>query len=446
MLAHQERLAAAAQAIARGNLARDIEVGSASETLALAFRDMLTGLRRLVGQVKDAAVNVDDGTRTSVAEIRLAHASVAELQGAIEGIARGADGQTRQVEVAGQAIQRVADEVERVAGATADLARASERARTAAERGADSVRDTVLGIRHIADSSARAADRVRKLDGLAQQIGAIVATIDDIAEQTNLLALNAAIEAARAGAQGRGFAVVAGEVRKLAERSRRETQHIEQLIRDVQVASGETARQILADAEAASRERARADETAAALAEISTAIRAASERADAIAASTETATVGTRALGASMQPLRLVAEDNARATHQMTRQAVEAAAAMGRALEGVDALRGTADRLRTVIAHFQLTEASRHVVDIAVTARAAGWAGERRARIVDLSATGARIDGLHAAVGTLLELTFVPAPGAPAVRRRGKVMRQLGRDGRAAIGIAFVEQPAQRAA
>src|SRR5258708_7476171 len=216
-------VAVAAETIASGNLARDVQVGSADDTLGIAFREMLAGLRRLVGKVKDAAADVDTGAQAAGTAIISADASVLALRGAIEDIARGAAQQMAHVQDATGAIAGVSGAVEEVAASAQDLAEASESARLAAERGAAAVRSTVEGIRQIADSTVQAAGRVGDLDALSQRIGAVVATSDPIAEQTNLLALNAAIEAARAGSHGLGFAVVAGEVRKLAERSKRET-------------------------------------------------------------------------------------------------------------------------------------------------------------------------------------------------------------------------------
>lgn len=442
LLGQQQRLANSAQAIARGNLAREVD---GSDALAGAFREMLSGLRRLVGQVKDAAIDVDAGAQAAGQAIRSADASVAELKTAIAGIGAGADEQMSQVQAAVEAIASVAGEVDQVATAATELGQATARARATADRGAEAVRSTVLGMREIADSSTAAAERVRHLDELAQQIGKVVATIDGIAEQTNLLALNAAIEAARAGHEGRGFAVVAGEVRKLAERSTRETRQISELIDRIKTASGETARKMMADADAAQRERGRADQTAEALAEIITAVEAAAARVEAIASSAQAASSGTRSLGELMQPVRVVAEGNAQATRDMAEQVTSAAEAMQQARGGVDDLTATAERLRQQIAHFQLTEARRQAVSIPVTVRAATWTGERRATIVDLSATGARIDGLEAEVGTELRLTFTPTPGAATVHQRGKVMRQLTGDNGPSVGVAFIAMTSKAA-
>src|ERR1700736_925429 len=60
---HKALLAETAQAIASGDLARDVLVSSEADTLGVAFREMLGGLRRLVGQAKDASADVDAGAQ-----------------------------------------------------------------------------------------------------------------------------------------------------------------------------------------------------------------------------------------------------------------------------------------------------------------------------------------------------------------------------------------------
>jgi methyl-accepting chemotaxis protein len=102
------------------------------------------------------------------------------------------------------------------------------------QQGFDVVKHTVDGIRDRGERTKRNAQAVSSLGERSDQIGAIVATIEDIADQTNLLALNAAIEAARAGEQGRGFAVVADEVRALADRTTRATKEISEMIKAIQ--------------------------------------------------------------------------------------------------------------------------------------------------------------------------------------------------------------------
>lgn len=99
--------------------------------------------------------------------------------------------------------------------------------------------------------SALTLEMANELNAQTAQIGHILSAIADISKQTNLLALNAAIEAARAGEHGRGFAVVSGEVRKLAENSRKQTDDISEILQAIRGKAEELAGQAASVMEAA---------------------------------------------------------------------------------------------------------------------------------------------------------------------------------------------------
>jgi methyl-accepting chemotaxis protein len=115
-----------------------------------------------------------------------------------------------------------------------DSAARSKKAMLSAQASATTMQKSLETMGNLEDKVLSSQDTVASLAQKAEEVSAILASINGISEQTNLLALNAAIEAARAGEYGRGFAVVAVEVRSLSARTRQATDEIENVMNGLQ--------------------------------------------------------------------------------------------------------------------------------------------------------------------------------------------------------------------
>jgi len=309
------------QQVADGDLTVTVDAHCCDEmgNLARSFAAMVQQLRDLIAQVTQTTRTVSSATR--------------DLHGTSEEIANGA-------EVAAAQTISVATASEEMAATSHDIAHScqiavegSHRANQAAQSGSDVVRQTVEGMRRIASRVQDTARTVDSLGARSDQIGAIVATIEDIADQTNLLALNAAIEAARAGEMGRGFAVVADEVRALAERTTKATREIGEMIKAIQSetrsavnAMNEGVREVEAGTQDAER-------SGAALEQILAEIDAVTDQVKQISTAAEEQSATTGEITDNIHRMTQIIQDTARGSHE-TADAASNLSGMAEGLQG----------------------------------------------------------------------------------------------------------------
>jgi len=187
---------------------------------AVAFNQLV---EQMQGSLREVLVNAE----------RIADASD-RASGVARQVSEASSRQSESASAMASAIEEMTVSINHITESTHDAQHRAHEAGSAADSGATIISKTNNEMDQIAGTVQTAGETINDLGRQSDKISGIMQVIKEVADQTNLLALNAAIEAARAGEQGRGFAVVADEVRKLAERTRKATEEISQMVLTMQ--------------------------------------------------------------------------------------------------------------------------------------------------------------------------------------------------------------------
>ncbi len=323
-------LNAVAISMAEGDLTKQVNVTLNDEIgeLGMAFNKMIKDLRETIMRVGEASAAVASATT--------------QISSSTEEMAAGSQEQSSQASEVASAVEEMTKTIIENSRNASDAADTAKHAKQAAEAGGQVVRDTVEGMKRIADVVNKSAETVRALGNSSDQIGEIIEVIDDIADQTNLLALNAAIEAARAGEQGRGFAVVADEVRKLAERTTKATKEIATMIKQIQadtkgavVSMEEGTKEVASGIDLA-------DKAGKSLHQLETISQEVTDKVTQIAAASEQQSTASEQISKNVEGISTVTQETASATQQIARTAED--------------LNRLTENLQQLIERFQLGE------------------------------------------------------------------------------------------
>ena len=214
----------------------EAEKARAAETQSQAMSSLGDGLKRLAdgdlttrldphfpsefAKIRDdfnaAAEKLMETVRVVVGSTSAIHFGAREITSASDDLSRRAEQQAASLGETAAALGEISSTLNHSAAGAKLASEVVASADDDAKKGAIVVKQAVEAMDAISKSS--------------EQIGRILSVIDEIAFQTNLLALNAGVEAARAGDAGKGFAVVASEVRALAQRSAEAAKDIKDLI------------------------------------------------------------------------------------------------------------------------------------------------------------------------------------------------------------------------
>lgn len=213
------------------NVRSDIKGKDEVAELSNSFNNMTENIKSLIESSKYISVDITDSADVLTDMSEQISLSSEEITHAISELASETFEQAKHTDGIVESIEKITTDIELV---STTIGERTDSAKQLATNGIETVNSLEDVTKRTVDSSKQVSSAVSLLNEKSSNIGEIINMIKHVSDETSLLALNASIEAARAGESGRGFAVVATEIGKLAEESKKSTDNIESIIREIQ--------------------------------------------------------------------------------------------------------------------------------------------------------------------------------------------------------------------
>ncbi|MEM9955225.1 MAG: methyl-accepting chemotaxis protein [Chloroflexota bacterium] len=276
----------------------------------------------------DILRQLGQATNRTLATLQTVVKDFSEALGELEtGTLQILDATSRQITMGSEQDAVVTETTATVNEVRATVTETAERAQSVAEtaqlsvdisrNGTNSVQETVEAMETIRRRVEDIADNILELSEHTQQIGEIIATVNNLADQSRMLALNASVEAARAGEEGKGFAVVAMEVRNLADQNRDATIQVREILGEIQRATNSAVMVTEEGSKGVDAGQTKVNRAGEAIKELSRAIEDAATAAMQIAASTRQQTIGMDQLTDAMRTIKHATTETVSSTMQV---------------------------------------------------------------------------------------------------------------------------------
>jgi len=205
------------------------------------------GISLIVGLLLTLAISVSIGllitngiTKHISSAINAMSSTSTEIAATVTQHERTASQQASMVNETTTTIQELGASSRQTSEQASSAAAVAQKSLSATGEGTVIVKQAIEGINNVGAKVGMIADQILKLGEQTAQLGNLANMVKDLSGEINMLALNAAVEAARAGEHGKGFAVVAGEIRKLANESKKSAEQSNSVISDIQKATNAT--------------------------------------------------------------------------------------------------------------------------------------------------------------------------------------------------------------